>query len=180
VDIPKRLRKEVEQLEAQHQAPEDKHEEEKRRRQIREAAEQENERFFRELARERRTTFLESVGYEGHGPGDLRDESFLYADDEPPFEITEDGKVFCTRDGKPVTTSHQVHAELYYWEFHDEGYNPRGLIHDEESQGYYMPEPPHELAFSRDRWYLPRFFWALGDDRADPHHLSVPERLGAS
>ena len=59
------------------------------------------------------------------------------------------------------------------------GYNPRGLIHDEEMQGYYMPESPHELAFSRDRWYLNRYFWALGDDRAYPYYPSVPERLRA-
>jgi hypothetical protein len=40
-----------------------------------------------------------------------------------------------------------------------------------------MPEPPHELPFSRDCWYLAHYFWAIGDDKADPYHLSVPERL---
>jgi hypothetical protein len=156
---------------------EDEHEREKRLKAIREAAEQENERFFRYLAIERRTAFLESVGYEGHSAEDLRDQNFLYADDEPPFTITEGGEVFCGRDGKPVTDPHQTLAELWYWEFHDEGYNPRGLIHDEEAQAYYMPEPPHELAFSRERCYLPRYFWALGDERADPYCISAPERL---
>ena len=143
------------------------------------AAKQENERFFRHLAIERCTSYLESIGHEGHTAEDLRDENFITEEDEPPFTITEDGGVFCTRDGKPVTTYHQTLAEVMYWEFHDAGYNPRSLIHDEESQGYYMPEPPHELAFSRDRWYLPRYFWALGDGRAYPWGLNAPDRLDA-
>jgi hypothetical protein len=142
--------------ESRRSAAEDEHERQKHLKLIREAAEQENERFFRYLAIERRTAFLESVGYEGHSAVDLRDKNFITDEDEPPFTITEDGEVFCTRDGKPVT-SLQVHAEVYYWEFHYEGYNPRGLIHDEETQAYYMPDAPHELAFSRDRWYLPRY-----------------------
>jgi hypothetical protein len=131
------------------------------------------------LAIERRTARLESVGYGGHTSEELRDENFITDEGEPPFEITQSGEVFCTRDGKPVTTYHQTLAEVMYSEFHDGGYNPRGLIRDEESQGYYMPEPPHELAFSRDRWYLPRYFWAIGDDRAYAWGLNVPERLDA-
>jgi hypothetical protein len=159
------------------EAHRDTHEMEKRLKDIREAAEQENERFYRYLAIERRTAFLESVGFEGHTAEDVRDENFLYAEDEPPFTITEDGEVFCTWDGKPVTDSHQTLAKTWYWKFHDEGDNPRGLVHDEETQGFYMPEPPHELAFSRDRCYLPRYFWALGSERAQPYCISVLERL---
>lgn len=177
MDIPKRLHREIEELEAKRRPPEDEHERQKRLKEIREAAEQENEKFWRYLVIERRTAFLESIGYEGFDREELRDENFIYADDKPPFEITESGEVFCTRDGKPVT-SRQVHAELYYWEFHDEGYNPRGLIHDEETQGYYMPEPPHELAFSRDRFYFQRYMWACGHETSDPYFWSAPERLG--
>ena len=175
------MRRRVRKLEDERQGThEDDHEREKHLRMAREGAERENERFFRELAIERRTTFLESVGYEGHTAEELRDENFLYHDDEPPFTISKDGEVSCTRDGKPVTDFHQTLAELWYWEFREEGHNPRGLIHDEETEGYYMPEPPHELAFSRERCYLPRFFWALGDSRADPYCISVPERIEIS
>jgi hypothetical protein len=168
VDI-RRLRREIHELEAKYGRPENEHERQKRLKEVREAAEQENERFFRELARERRTAYLQNVGYEGHSAENLRDENFLYPDDKPPFEITENGEVFCTRDDKAITDSHQTLAEQWYWEFHDEGYNPRGLIHDEEVQAYYMPEPPYELAFSRERCHLTRYFWARGDDRAYPY-----------
>jgi hypothetical protein len=97
---------------------------------------------------------------------------------EPIFEVDGGGEVFCAHDGKPVTEYHQTLAEEWYWQFREEGLNPRGLIHDEATHGYYMPDPPHELAFSRDRCYLPRFFWALGDGRPDPYRIRVPERLG--
>jgi hypothetical protein len=172
-DIKRRLNR----LEGRaHTEPEDELEREKRRRQIQELAERENERFFRYLAIERRTAFLESVGYEDHAPGSLRDDNFIYPDDEPPFTITEDG-VFASRDGKPITDPHQTLAELWYWQFREEQNNPRGLIHDEETQAFYMPDAPHELAFSRDRCYLPRYMWALGDERADPYCIHTPERL---
>ena len=164
---------------ARRPEPEDKHERAKRLKEVREAAEQENERFFRELARERRTAFLESVGYEHFTSEDLRDERYLTDEDVPPFEITEDGEVFSSRDGNPITDLHQTTAEIDYWKFHDEGYNPRGLIHDEETQGYYMPEPPRELAFSRDRFYFQRWAWACGWETSNPYFWSAPERLDA-
>ena len=158
--------------------PEDEYVRQKRLKEVREAAEQENQRFFRELTREPRTAYFEQAGYSNEAVEAVRGEDFITEEDTPPFTIIED-VVLCTRDGKPVTDPHQTWAEVCFWEFHDEGYNPRGLIHDEETQGYCMPEPPHELAFSRNRWYLPRFFWALGDDRANTYSLDTPERLDA-
>jgi len=55
----------------------------------------------------------------------------------------------------------------------------RGLIHDKETEGFYMPEgrAAGELAFSRTHCYLPRFFWAMGDDLADPWCMTAPERI---
>jgi hypothetical protein len=175
------LKRRLNRLEGQARTePEDQAQRHKHLKMVREAAEQDNERYFRNLAIERRTAFLESVGYREHSAQDLRDENFLYADDEPPFTITEDGEVFCSRDGKPVTDFHQTLAERWFWEFHEEWHtNPRSFIYDEATQAYYMPDPPHELAFSRDRCYLPRFFWALGDERADPYCIHTAERLGA-
>jgi hypothetical protein len=105
-------------------------------------------------------------------------EHSLREGNEPVFEITDDGDVFCARDGKPVTEYHQTLAEEWYWDYVAWG-NPGGLIHDEQSEGFYMPTNG-ELAFSRDRCYLPRFFWAIGDPRADPYCISVPERIDIS
>jgi hypothetical protein len=179
VDIPRRLCKEVEELEAEHRWPEDKLEREKRLKEIRVAAEQENECYLQEIVRGRRGENVRRVGIDNVSSEDARDENYLTEDDIPPFEITESGEVYCSRDGKPVTTVHQTHAEVVYWEFHDEGYNPRGLIHDGEKQGYYMPEPPHELVFSRDRFYFQRWAWAVGWETSDPYFWSAPERLDA-
>ena len=65
----------------------------------------------------------------------------------PLFEIAENGEVFCTHDGKPVTDSGQTLAEHFYWmEFEWGG---GSLIHDEEAEAFYTPEG--ELAVSRDR-----------------------------
>ncbi len=94
--------------------------------------------------------------------------------EEPAFEITEDGGVVCARDGKPVTEFHQTLAEEWFWVYFEMG-NPGGLIYHEETQGFYMQNG--ELAFSRERLYLPRFFWALGDPRADPWCITAPERI---
>ena len=94
--------------------------------------------------------------------------------EEPAFEITEDGRVVSARDGKLIEDFHATLAEEWYWEYVEMG-NPVGLIHDEVTEGFYMPNG--ELAFSRTRCYLPRFFWALGDERADPWCISVPERI---
>ncbi len=126
---------------------EDEHERERRLREIREAAEQENERHFRNLAIERRTAYLERVGYGGHSAEDLAAENFLYPDDTPPFEIASDGRVYCTRDGKPVTTYHQTLAEVWYWQTLEWG--GLGFVHDEEAQAFYTEEG--ELAVSRTR-----------------------------
>ena len=40
-----------------------------------------------------------------------------------------------------------------------------------------MPEPPYELAFSRERLYLNRYFWALGNERVNLGGINSPERL---
>jgi hypothetical protein len=125
---------------------------------VREGAEGENERFFRYLAIERRTAFLESVGYEGHSAEDLRDENFLYPDDEPPFTITEDGRVYSGRDGKPITRFAQTLADRWYWQEVDE--RELHLIHDEEAEAFYTPTG--ELALSRDRVDLRHVFHAIG------------------
>ena len=136
---------------------------------VRRSAEQENERFYRYLAIERRTAYLESVGYEGHTAEELRDENFLYPDDEPPFEIAPDGKVFCSRDGLPVTTYQQTLAEQWYWEEVEDG--GAGLIHDEEAEAFHGPSG--ELALSRTRFDLryllgpPREKWIIEEWRRE-------------
>jgi hypothetical protein len=143
------------------------HEREERLRMIREGAERENERFFRDLVYWRRRLFLLGLSEASRAEltaEELRDENFLYADDELPFDITENGEVFCTRDGKPVTDFHQTLAEVWYWQFREWDSNPRGLIHDTEVGGY--------LVFSRDWCPLPNYFWALGADRACPQGIT--------
>jgi hypothetical protein len=119
--------------------------------------------------RERR----ERIAYEANRANERRSSEGR----EPVFKVDEGGDVFCVHDGKPVTDFHQTLAEEWYWGFREWEANPRGFIHDEATHGYYMPDSPHELAFSRNRCYLPRFFWALGDGRADPYCIRVPERL---
>ena len=85
---------------------------------------------------------------------------------EPAFELTEDGSVVCAREGTPATEFYRTLAEGWYWDYVEMG-NPGGLIHDGETEGFYVPEgkAAGEPAFSRTRCYLPRFFWALGDKR---------------
>ena len=92
----------------------------------------------------------------------------------PAMEITGDGRVLSARDGKPIEDFHSTLAEEWYWDYVEMG-NPGGLIHDEQTQGFYMDNS--ELAFSRTRCYLPRFFWALGDEHANPWCITVPERI---
>ena len=65
----------------------------------------------------------------------------------PLFEIDEDGDVFCTHDGRPVTDPHQITAECFYWQEVEWGGD--GLNHDEQVEAFYTPEG--ELAVSRDR-----------------------------
>jgi hypothetical protein len=67
--------------------------------------------------------------------------------EETFFEIDENGDVFCSHDGRPVTGSHQTLAEEYYWM--EVGWGPSpGLVHDEEAQAFYTQSG--ELALSRD------------------------------
>jgi hypothetical protein len=140
------LRRRLDRLEGQSRTEyEDEAERQKRLEGVRRAAERENERFFRYLAIERRAAFLDCVGYDGHAPGSLRDENFLYPDDEPPFTITEDG-VFASRDSKRITGFHQTLAEVWYWQAVEEG--EPNLVHDQEAQAFYTPTG--ELALSRD------------------------------
>lgn len=162
-DIKRRLSK----LEGvKRPGPEDERQREEEQERIWQEAQRMNERYVERRPIERQLAWLEGV----------TDES-LAGDSLPPFTITEDGEVRSSRDGKSITTFHQTLAEEWFWWFHEGSANPRGLIYDEATQGYYMPDPPHELAFSRERCYLPRFFWALGDERADPYCLRVPECL---
>jgi len=78
--------------------------------------------------------------------------------EEPLFEITEAGDVFCARDGRPVTDTHQTLAEKFYWM--EVGFGGEGLVHDEETQEFFTPEG--ELALSRDFVHLERL---MGDER---------------
>jgi hypothetical protein len=70
----------------------------------------------------------------------------------PLFEIDEDGNVFCTHDGKPVTDSRQILAEEFYWLEVGWGASP-GLVHDEAAQTFYTLDG--ELALSREYVSLP-------------------------
>ena len=98
---------------------------------------------------------------------------------EPAFELTEDGSVVCAREGTPATEFYRTLAEGWYWDY-VEMRNPGGLIHDGESEGFYVPEgkAAGEPAFSRTRCYLPRFSCALGDKRANPYCLSARTHRG--
>jgi hypothetical protein len=78
--------------------------------------------------------------------------------DEPLFEITKAGDVFCARDGRPVTDTHQTLAEKFYWM--EVGFGGEGLVHDAEAEAFYTTEG--ELALSRDFVHLERL---LGDER---------------
>jgi hypothetical protein len=82
-------------------------------------------------------------------------------DRHPLFEIDEDGDVFCTHDGKPVTDSHQTLAEEFYWMEVDWGASP-GLVHDEEAQAFYTPGG--ELALSREYVSFPLL---MGPERGE-------------
>jgi hypothetical protein len=139
--------------------PEDEAERQKRLEMIREGAKIANRGFFRDRAALRRAAYLECVGYEGHSAEDLRDENFLYPDDKLPFTIEEDGLVYSTRDGKPITEYHQTLAEVWYREECEQGW--LNLIHDEEAEAFYTPDG--ELALSRDRADLRYMFDAIKD-----------------
>src|SRR5215211_3934377 len=78
--------------------------------------------------------------------------------EEPLFEITEAGDVFCARDGRPVTDTHQTLAEKFYWM--EVGFGGEGLVHDQEAEAFYTLEG--ELALSRDFVHLERL---MGDQR---------------
>ena len=143
--------------------PDDERQREEERERIRQEAERMNERCMARRPVERELVWLEGITYES-----------LEGDGLPPFTMTEAGGVRSSRDGKLITDWHRTLAEEWFWWFHEEGNNPRGLIYDEDTQAYYVPDPPHELALSRNRCYLPRYFWALGDERADPPTAYTP------
>ncbi len=65
----------------------------------------------------------------------------------PAFVVDEEGNVFSSRDGKPITDSRQTLAEPWYWEEVEGG--GEGLVYDEEAQAFYARTG--ELAISRDR-----------------------------
>jgi hypothetical protein len=64
----------------------------------------------------------------------------------PLFELDEDGNVFCTHDGRPVTDSRQILAESFYWM--EVEWGGPGLVHDEDAQAFHTPDGV--LALSRD------------------------------
>lgn len=74
---------------------------------------------------------------------------------EHVFEITENGDVLCTHDGKPVTSYHQTLAEDWYWRHVEWSVEE----HDEEAQAFYTPGG--ELALSRTYCNLARVFRCL-------------------
>ncbi len=80
------------------------------------------------------------------------------ADEPPIFETTEAGDVLCVRDGRPVTDSHQIIAERFYWM--EVGFGGCDLVHDEEQRAFYSKGG--HLVASRDR--------------VDLRHLMGPER----
>ena len=121
-------------------------EREKRLAMTREGAEQENERFFRELAREQRGELLERVGWDTPTADELRDENVVRPEDTPPFVIAGDGTVTCSRDGRPVTDYPATLAEVWYWQ-EMEAPSLR-LVHDEETEAFH--NRAGEFALSRD------------------------------
>jgi hypothetical protein len=83
--------------------------------------------------------------------------------EETLFEIDENGDVFCSRDGRPVTDSHQTLAEEFYWI--EVGWGPSpGLVHDEEAQAFYTPSG--ELALSRECVILERLMGPGREERS--------------
>ncbi|MDP9481575.1 MAG: hypothetical protein M3R38_38920 [Actinomycetota bacterium] len=76
-----------------------------------------------------------------------------------PFVIDEEGRVFSSRDGKPITDPRQTLAEEWYWE-EVEVWGGEGLVHDEEAQAFYARTG--ELAISRDMVNLQHL---MGDAR---------------
>ena len=143
------MRRRLKRLEdAGEHAPETPEEAEERRAFVQGGAEQENSSFLRRVAVQRRGELLDTYGslaaMKAAGV-DWSDEVFT-ADAVPPFAIAEDGRVSCTRDGRPVTTFRQTLAEVFYWWEVEWGWP--GLVYDKEAQAFYTPEG--ELALSRD------------------------------
>jgi hypothetical protein len=64
----------------------------------------------------------------------------------PPFEISGDGGVVCSYDGRRVVTYHQATAEEWYRRELASGYGH--LDHDEEAEAFYTRSG--HLALSRD------------------------------
>jgi hypothetical protein len=64
----------------------------------------------------------------------------------PPFEISGDGGVVCSHDGRPVTTYHQGTSEEWYRKELESGYGH--LDHDEEAETFRTHAG--NLALSRD------------------------------
>ncbi len=72
----------------------------------------------------------------------------------PAFVVDEEGNVFSSRDGKPITELRKTLAEEWYW-VEAEEWGGEGLVHDEDAQAFYTPSG--ELALSRDLVDLQRF-----------------------
>jgi hypothetical protein len=63
-----------------------------------------------------------------------------------PFEIADNGDVWCSHDGRPVTTSRQTLAEPWYWEEVEASYGH--LVHDADAETFRTHSG--NLALSRD------------------------------
>ena len=87
-------------------------------------------------------------------------------DAEPHFVILSGGEVYSARDGRPITSPHQVSCEQLYWMEVASG--GRGLIHDEASQTFFTPEG--EACLTRDWVHLARLM--------GPGRRWEPERWG--
>ncbi len=82
---------------------------------------------------------------------------------EPLFEITEDGDVLCTCDGRAVIHHGQIAGEEFYWMHvrEREAGSVDQLVHDEEAQEFRTPDTG-EVAVCRDFIHLERLFRFLG------------------
>lgn len=76
---------------ARRPEPEDERERAQRMKEVREAAERENQRFLQEIIRHRRREYVQRVGVDNVTSEDARDENYLTDEDVPPFKITESG-----------------------------------------------------------------------------------------
>jgi len=103
----------------------------------------------------RRKEIRELAEHSNHCNEDRGEETF--------FEIDENCDVFCSRDSRPVTDSHQTLSEELYWM--EVGWGPSpNLVHDEEVQGFFTLSG--ELALSREYVNLERLMGPGREERS--------------